>query len=109
MGPALGPFLPAWAVEDNWRWALWITVIIASVVLVLLLFQPETQPNTILFHRARRLRAVTGNPAYRALSEVKPLDFFHTLCTALTKPTEISLKDPAIGFAVTYVAIVYAT
>lgn len=108
-GPALGPLLPAWAVAHDWRWALWITVMMAAIVLVLLPLMPETSRTKIILQRARRLRIATGNPSYLAPSEIKPLNFGATLKFALTKPTEISIKDPAIAFSVVYVAVVYAT
>jgi DHA1 family multidrug resistance protein-like MFS transporter len=108
-GPSFGPVLSAYAVFDNWRWGLWEMVIMAGIVLVLLPFLPETWAPTILLRRAKRLRARTENASYVAASELKPLNFGTTLVQALSKPIEISIKDPAITYACVYCAIVYAT
>lgn len=107
-GPALGPLLAAYAISDNWRWALWEVVLMSGIVLCLLLFLPETSPSNIILNRAKRLRAITGN-SYLAPSELQPLHFGSTLWQALIKPIEISIKDPAILFTVLYCALVYGT
>jgi len=108
-GPSFGPVMSAYAIPNNWRWGLWEMVIMSGIVLVLLPFLPETWPPTILLRRAQRLRAKTGNASYLAASELKPLNFGSTLLQALSKPIEISIKDPAITYACVYCAIVYAT
>ena len=108
-GPSFGPLLAGYAVVDNWRWAVWEMVIMASIVLILVPFLPETWGPKILLDKARRLRQRSGNPAYMAPSELRDLHFGRTLAEALSKPTEIAIKDPAIGYACIYCAIVYAT
>ncbi|KIW35361.1 uncharacterized protein PV07_02060 [Cladophialophora immunda] len=108
-GPAFGPLLAGYAVSDNWRWPLYQVVIMGAVVLVVLPFLPETSPQTILLNRARRLRKATGNNAYKAPCELKPLAFGKMLHEALNKPLEITVKDPAILYACVYGSIVYAT
>ena len=107
-GPAVGPLLAAYAIPDNYRWPYWTILIMAGIVLVVLSFMPETSPSFIILQKARRLRATTRNTSYRAPSELKPLDFGSTLRKALIKPWEISIKDPAVGFAAFYTALVYS-
>ena len=108
-GPALGPLLSGYAISANWRWPMWETVIMAGIVLILLPLLPETNPSTVLHRRAKRLRAATGNASYLAQSELKPLNFQTVFGEALSKPLEITIKDPAIAFACVYGSIVYAT
>src|SRR5205823_10999466 len=62
-GPALGPLLSGYAVPvKGWRWALWEIVWMNAPVLVLfLLFLPETSASNILLRRAQRLRKITGD------------------------------------------------
>ncbi|KAI1611565.1 MFS transporter [Exophiala viscosa] len=108
-GPAFGPLLAGYAVVSNWRWPLYEVVIMASIILMFLPFLPETNPNTILLSRAKRLRKATGNKMYLAVSELKPLRFGAALTEAMIKPLEISVKDPAIAYACIYGALVYAT
>lgn len=62
-GPALGPLLFGFAImAKSWRWLLWEIVWMSGPVLVLMLLcLPETSTPTILLHRARRLRKLTGD------------------------------------------------
>ena len=72
-------------------------------------FLPETSAGTILLHRAKRLRKLTGNQALSSQSEVtqRHLRFRDILIDSLIKPMEISFKDPAVLFTNLYTAIVY--
>ena len=108
-GPAFGPLMAGYAVTTNWRWPLYEAAIMASIVLLFLPFLPETSSQTILLNRAKRLRKATGNNAYKAPSEMKPVAFGKMLHEALNKPLEITAKDPAILYACVYGSIVYAT
>ena len=108
-GPAFGPLLSGYAVAHNWRWPFYEVVIMGGVVLILLLFLPETNPQTILYKRAKRLRRTTKNDEIRAPSEVNRVTFQSRLQEALKKPLEITAKDPAIFYACVYGSIVYAT
>jgi MFS transporter, DHA1 family, multidrug resistance protein len=108
-GPALGPLLSGFAVSTNWRWPLWEIVIMAGPLMILLIcLLPETSKSTILLHRAQRLRKATGNLNIRAPSEIKKIKIVDILFDALMKPTEIAIKDPAVGFVCIYSALVYA-
>jgi MFS transporter, DHA1 family, multidrug resistance protein len=108
-GPAIGPLLPAYALEDSWRWPFREVIIMSVIVMGLLPFLPETSPSKLLLHRARRLRQVTGDQSYQAPSELKRLEIAQVFKEAMIKPIEISIKDPAIAFTCVYCAIVYAT
>ncbi|KAE8394917.1 major facilitator superfamily domain-containing protein [Aspergillus alliaceus] len=106
-GPALGPLMAAYAVHSNWRWPLWeIVLMSAPFLLVLICLLPETSHDTILLHRARRLRRF--HPAVLAPSETQRLDFQAILIDALIKPTEIAIKDPAIAYMCMYASLIYA-
>ena len=108
-GPAIGPLLPAYAISEDWRWALWEIVIMAAPVLLILPFLPETSPTKVILQRARRIRKTTGDKSYLAPSELKPMHLGTVFKEALMKPGEITVKDPAIAFACIYGSIVYAT
>ncbi|KAL8804579.1 MAG: hypothetical protein Q9182_002494 [Xanthomendoza sp. 2 TL-2023] len=111
-GPALGPLLSGFAVPvKGWRWSLWeIVWISAPVLLLMLLFVPETSTPNILLRRASRLRKLTGDSRLMAQSEIaqKHLKPSAVAIDALIKPLEITLKDPAIAFVNIYSSIVYA-
>ena len=111
-GPALGPLISGFAVmAKNWRWSLWEIVWMSSPVLVLMLLcLPETSTPTILLHRARRLRKITGDDRLLSQSEIdqkdiEPVSFF---VNSMIKPIEITIKDPAIFFVNIYTSLVYA-
>lgn len=109
-GPALGPLLSVFAVPHNWKWPLWEIVLLSAPVLLLTLpLLPETAAHKILHRRAQHLRTQTGNPNYRAKTELYKLDTATILVDALIKPLEIACLDPAMGFACVYVALLYAT
>lgn len=110
-GPSLGGLLGGFAAQaKGWRWPLWEIVWMASLGLVLLLaFMPETSSATILLRRARRLRALTGNPRLQSQSEIDQRHMTATqiLSSALVRPVEIMLKDPSIFFVNLYTGYFY--
>ncbi|KAJ9604659.1 hypothetical protein H2200_010773 [Cladophialophora chaetospira] len=112
-GPALGPLISGFAVSaKNWHWSLWEMVWMSSpLVIILILFLPETSAANILLRRAQRLRKVTGDPRFQAQSEIdqKNLTFRNIAVHALIKPVEIMLKDPAVFFVNMYTSLFYAT
>jgi MFS transporter, DHA1 family, multidrug resistance protein len=111
-GPALGPLLSGFAVtQSTWRWSMYELLILDGFVFLLLLFLlPETNGETILLHRARRLRKNTGNPKLRSQSEVNQgsLHLLEVMGQHLTMPFRITVQDPSIAFINVYTALVYA-
>lgn len=110
-GPALGPLLSGFAVTaKGWRWSLWEIVWIAAPVFVtMFLLVPETSTPNILLRRAKRLRKLTGDHRLKSQSEIDQanLNPREVAVSALIKPFEITLKDPAIAFVNLYTALVY--
>ncbi|KAK5706371.1 hypothetical protein LTR97_001359 [Elasticomyces elasticus] len=110
-GPALGPLMAGVAVPaKNWHWSLWeIAWMAAPMLIALLLLMPETSTSTILLRRARRLRQVTGESRLQSQSEIdqRQLSASGILVSALIKPIEITLKDPAVMFVNIYTALFY--
>ena len=110
-GPALGPLLSGFAVTaKGWRWSLWEIVWISAPILILMyLFVPETSSPNILLRRAARLRQLTGDSRLRSQSEIdqKDLKPRAVVISALIKPIEITIKDPAIAFVNLYTSLIY--
>jgi DHA1 family multidrug resistance protein-like MFS transporter len=110
-GPALGPLISGFAVTaKGWRWSLWEILWAAGPVLILmLLFLPETHGPTILLRRAQRLRNLTDSQKLQSQSEIdqKNMKAADVFWHALIKPLEITIKDPAIAFVNLYTAIIY--
>ncbi|KPI36725.1 Transporter mfs1 [Cyphellophora attinorum] len=107
VGPAVGPVIAAYTINTSFRWPLREVVIISIPVLILLLLLPETSHSNILLRRARRIRLATGDNQYHSAAELEPITFSSIITNTMIKPTEISMKDPAIGFAAVYSMLVY--
>jgi DHA1 family multidrug resistance protein-like MFS transporter len=111
MGPALGPLLSGFAITNStWRWSMYELLIVSGFTFMLLfLCLPETNPETILLQRARRLRRLTGDPNVLSQSEIKegrrPL--LVTMAWYLTTPLRITMQDPAVAFIGIYTALLY--
>jgi DHA1 family multidrug resistance protein-like MFS transporter len=110
-GPSLGPLLSGYAVTaKGWRWSLWEIVWISGPIWVaMFLCVPETSSPNILLRRAIRLRQRTGDDRLRAQSEIDQhgLHPGAVIVSALIKPLEITVKDPAIAFVNLYTSIIY--
>lgn len=111
LGPALGPLLSGFAVTaKGWRWSLWeILWLSGPILVVMLLFMPETSTPNILLNRANRLRKLTGDHRLKAQSEIdqEKLKPSAVIVDAMIKPIEITVKDPAIAFVNLYTSLVY--
>ncbi|KAI5460576.1 cycloheximide resistance protein [Mariannaea sp. PMI_226] len=110
--PALGPLLSGYAVtEGTWRWTMYELLIMDVFVFLLLLFcLPETNADTILLHRAQRIRIRTGSANYQSQSEVKQgsVHLLKVMGQHLTTPFRITVQDPSIAFINVYTALLYA-
>jgi MFS transporter, DHA1 family, multidrug resistance protein len=96
-------------IESSWRWSLWEILWAAAPLYILwIICLPETSTDTILLHRARRLRKVTGANVY-SQSEIDQtgLSARTIAVNAFVKPFEIMIKDPAIMFTNVYTALIY--
>ncbi|KAH9476585.1 Caffeine resistance protein 5 [Psilocybe cubensis] len=110
-GPVLGPTIGGFAAQNrNWTWPLWeLFYIGVFAFIVLMLWLPETNAETILLKRARRLRKLTGNPNLFSESEIKqsqmkPSD---VLFEALLRPFQLMI-EPAVLYANVYLGLAYA-
>lgn len=96
--------------DPRWRWSLWeILWMSGPVFCIMLVLLPETSADTILLHRAQRLRVVTSNHDISSPSEMLggATKFQAVLIPSLVKPIEIMVKDPAILFTNLYTSLVY--
>jgi DHA1 family multidrug resistance protein-like MFS transporter len=96
--------------NENWRWPNWILMFLGLAVLIILSFSfPETNHATILYHRAQRLKARTGDGNLRSQGEKDQarLTLAEMTRTSLLRPILISL-DPAPLFLGIYLGLVYA-
>ncbi|KAI6829209.1 MFS general substrate transporter [Hortaea werneckii] len=110
-GPALGPVISGFSVPvKGWRWSSWeILWLSGPVLVVLILFLPETSTPNILLRRAQRLRKLTGNSQLRSQSEIDQANMHakDVAFEALVRPIQLMLMDPAIGYTALYAALCY--
>ena len=111
-GAALGPVMGAWIAESSilhsWRWAEWVTLMLAGVVLlVTFFFQPETYAPVLLSWKARQLRNITGDDRYYAEQEIERIPLMSRLKTALKRPFILAFHEPIILLISFYLCLVY--
>ncbi|CAG7946532.1 unnamed protein product [Penicillium salamii] len=105
IGQLIGSFIPP---ALGWRWLEWIMLIMGGTVLVtVILFQPETYGDLLLYRKAKALRKQTGNPRYRAPMEVNKLPLKQRLIVAVSRPFLWSYTEPIVLLMALYLTIVY--
>lgn len=111
-GPFLGPLFGAAIVNvSSWRWVFWFMCILSGATCLLLtFFLPETSRGTLLYRKAQRLRALTGNPnivaqaAYEA--SLTPLN--EIVRETLWRPFQITFLEPMIMCVNLHLSLLYA-
>ncbi|KIW22634.1 uncharacterized protein PV07_10913 [Cladophialophora immunda] len=108
LGPVMAAYIPESPVLHSWRWAEWVTLMFAGVVLfTTFLFQPETYPPVLLSWKARQLRKITGDDRYYAEHEIERTSLLTRLSTALQRPFILALHEPIILLVSFYLCLVY--
>ncbi|KAJ9300976.1 hypothetical protein DTO271G3_2140 [Paecilomyces variotii] len=104
LGPVIGGFISA---GKGWRWTFWLLAILGGTCgLVALFLMRETHPKVLLERKAARLRATTGNPAFRSrLSH--PLMPGQVLVQVLLGPCMLLIRSPILFIISLYVALVF--
>ncbi|PYI11993.1 MFS general substrate transporter [Aspergillus sclerotiicarbonarius CBS 121057] len=105
LGQMIGSYIPA---TLGWRWLEWIILIIGGAVLVIvLLFQPETYGDLILYWKASILRKATGDERYRAPMEMKREGLGQRLKTSVCRPFAMFYSELIIILVSLYLTIIY--
>ena len=111
-GPSLGPlFGSILTVKGGWRWTFWFMAIISGTSFLLLsFFLPETYGKTLLYRKAKRLRALTGNQNITSQGEIEnsKLTISELAIDTLWRPIEISILEPVVLLINLYIALVYS-
>ncbi|KAJ9606827.1 hypothetical protein H2200_008837 [Cladophialophora chaetospira] len=106
LGPMLAPAIGGYVGQSgmDWRWTEWITLSISGGILVLMiLFLPETDAKEILRWKAKALQA---NGVGVQAPEKLPLQ--RRLATALSRPFVILFTQPVIAIFTGYLTLVYS-
>ncbi|KAK4495887.1 hypothetical protein PRZ48_013155 [Zasmidium cellare] len=110
VAPPIGTTIAAAGINQlGWRFSIWEILIASAPILIMLLILPETNTDTILYNRAKRLRRATGNERIRSQSEINQahLDFKTIVKEALYVPALATIQDPAVLFASVYLMLIY--
>lgn len=108
LGPVMGPIIGSLiSVKASWRWVYYFMLIFSACLYgIVVIFLPETHHQTILKRRAKKLRKLTGDERYRAISEVKVRKLKEIMNDTLLRP--IILLSELIVFLITiYMSIIY--
>ncbi|KAH7184906.1 major facilitator superfamily domain-containing protein [Fusarium flagelliforme] len=109
-GPMLGAVMGAYIGPSDalsWRWAEWIMLIASGLVLVLvILFMPETYGPLLLQWKAAHYRRITGDDRFRCEHEIAGASLFSRLKVSMTRPF-LMLTEPIIIAMTLYLSVLY--
>ncbi|KAL2177544.1 general substrate transporter [Thermothelomyces heterothallicus CBS 202.75] len=107
-GPILGPIIGAYLPNIGFRWADWISIIIAGAVMaIIFFFQPETFGPTLLEWRAEHLRKLTGDSRYQVPGHASAGSLGRRLLTNCLRPFAMTYTEPIILVFSFYLIILY--
>lgn len=102
-GPALGPLIGAFTVENtslSWRWTMWFTLIMAFAFWIPAVFVlQETTAAILLQRRAAKLRLETGNWALHSKLDERPVTRKDLLQKYMMKPIMMIVLEPIVSTA----------
>jgi MFS family permease len=109
-GPMLGAVMGAYIGPSplvSWRWTEWTILIAAGLVLlVVLLFMPETYGPLLLQWKAAHYRKMTGDDRFLSEHEIVDATLFTRLKVSITRPFRM-LTEPIIMVMTLYITVVY--
>lgn len=105
IGQIMGSYIP---VNLGWRWLEWVMLIMGGTILVaVVLLQPETYGNHLLRWKASALRKETGDKRYKAPMEIHLESLGQRLLVAVYRPFLWSYTEPIIILLSMYMTIIY--
>ncbi|KAL5589674.1 hypothetical protein FOVSG1_011541 [Fusarium oxysporum f. sp. vasinfectum] len=109
-GPMLGAVMGAYIGPSSavsWRWTEWTMLIASGLVLVLvMLFMPETYGPLLLQWKAAHYRRITGDDRFRCQHEIADASLFSRLKVSMTRPF-LMLTEPIIIAMTIYISVLY--
>ncbi|KAJ3456582.1 hypothetical protein MRS44_016605 [Fusarium solani] len=109
-GPMIGAVMGAYigpSTAVSWRWTEWSILISSGLVLLLvLLFMPETYGPLLLQWKAAHYRKITGDDRFRCEHEITDASLFSRLKVSMTRPF-LMLTEPIIIAMTLYISVLY--
>lgn len=106
LGPCLGPLVGAYVISANnydWRWSLWIVMIIATPVAIVSVFMHETSKSRIMYSRAKE--TMEGKIPHR---KGDTRLYVRKLRQALIRPFQMMLFEPLVALLSIYTGFAFA-
>lgn len=112
VGPMLGPVISAYMGDSSiisWRWADWIMLIFAGLVMTLVFFfQSETYEPSLLSWKAAQFRKITGDNRFKSEAEAtQDSSLWLRLRTNIYRPFLFTYTEPIIMLFTLYLIIIY--
>ncbi|OCF57017.1 hypothetical protein L486_05874 [Kwoniella mangroviensis CBS 10435] len=114
LGPGMGAAVMCWAEANSrleWRWIIWIQMIILGVYWpITLLILRETRAPVLLRRKAKNLRDERGmqdGGRYTARSEVDKEPFWTAMRKSLSRPILFVTMEPVVTFFAIWAALVW--
>lgn len=107
-GPLFGAIL---TVKANYHWTFWFVCITSgATTLVLSWMLPESYSKTILYRKAERLRALTGNNKIVSQGHIENAEMSsrQLLIETLWRPFELIIFEPVVLLINVYIGLVYS-
>ncbi|SZF01401.1 unnamed protein product [Blumeria hordei] len=106
LGPCLGPLIGAYVITENnfdWRWSMWIVMLIGSPVAIMSIFMQETSKSQIMYKKASG--TVEGKiPHKRGDTRL----FIRKLRQALSRPFHMMFFEPLVALLSIYTGFAFA-
>lgn len=105
LGPALGPLTGAYIISeynDNWRWSMWVVMIIGAPIFVISLFMKETSKTRILRLREKKV----GGKIPHQEGDTRLL--LQNLKQGFVRPIHMMFIEPLVGFLSIYTGFSFA-
>ncbi|KAL1618044.1 hypothetical protein SLS56_010749 [Neofusicoccum ribis] len=96
IGPEVGPLVGGFINQHtSWRWTFYVMLIWAGAQLALIVFLvPETYHPVLLRRKSQKLRAETGNEAWKAPIEKLDKSVSQTLLWSCVRPFQLLVFEP---------------
>ncbi|GEQ67189.1 hypothetical protein JCM33374_g853 [Metschnikowia sp. JCM 33374] len=111
--PSFGPIIGAGLISDShsYHWPFWFVCIVSGVLFIVLsVFLPESSGTTLLYRKAERLRALTGNDRIVSAGHLglKGMNMKEILADTFWRPFEIMIFEPVVLLINIYLGLIYA-
>ena len=103
LGPTLGPLVGGYVMQtrNDWRWLMWVMIIIGAPLWLMALFSKETSKKEIIKKRAKQ-RGLPGPPK---LPPKEALGMLFNI--VLLRPIKMLFTDPIVSSVSLYTAFVF--